>query len=105
MVGMIFVSLTDIASAEEFGKDILAHFDREIPKLYLEEDRNRGGLVFKNRQGMVEQWPIMTIALGIVSNHQRRFGDWLEAEQVGAELLKYVKSMPGSHFLMDRRRS
>jgi diguanylate cyclase (GGDEF)-like protein len=91
--------------AEDLSKTIIERFDLEIPQLYYETDRNRGGLVITNRRGMVEQWPIMTIAMVLVSNSYRKINNWLEAEMIASEMLKFVKSMPGSQFNKDRRSS
>ncbi|TCL73220.1 response regulator receiver modulated diguanylate cyclase [Hydrogenispora ethanolica] len=92
-------------AAEAFCEAVKERFDEGIPQYYLEEDRNRGGLVVSNRQGFIEQWPVMSIACGIVGNGQRVVQDWLEAEAIGSELLHYVKTIPGSNYLRDRRRS
>ena len=98
-----FCLMVRVGAAEMIGKQILEGFDVGIGRYYLEEDRNRGGLAVPNRRGLVEQWPIMTIALGIVSNQHRLIQDWLEAELIGSELLAYAKSMPGSRYVRDRR--
>jgi diguanylate cyclase (GGDEF)-like protein len=91
--------------AEDLSKTIIERFDLEIPQLYYENDRGRGGLVITNRRGLVEQWPIMTLAMVVVSNTYRKINNWLEAEMIGAEMLKFTKSMPGSKFTKDRRNS
>lgn len=91
--------------ATDLSKTIIERFDLEIPQLYYENDRGRGGLVITNRRGLVEQWPIMTLAMVEVSNTNRQINNWLEAEMIGAEMLKFTKSMPGSKFTKDRRNS
>ncbi|HBE77316.1 MAG TPA: hypothetical protein DDW65_05980 [Firmicutes bacterium] len=91
--------------ADDFSKRIIERVDSEIPQLYQESDRTRGGLVITNRRGLVEQSPIMTIAIALVSNCSRKISNWLEAETIGIEMLKYTKSMPGSQFAKDRRNS
>ncbi len=91
--------------AEDFCETVRRRFDSRIGQYYLEEDRSRGGLVVCNRRGYFEQWPVMSIAFGILSNEHRAVHDWLEAEQIGSELLGYAKTVPGSNYLRDRRRS
>ncbi len=100
-----FVVLLGPGSTEEICKNIINDFDREIITFYNEEDRKRGGMVVTNRRGILEQWPVMTLAIGIVSNEERVIKDWFEAELIGFEVLKYAQSMPGSHFFKDRRHS
>lgn len=100
-----FVLLMEPGPTEEVAGNILSRFDHEILEFYNEEDRNRGGIVITNRRGILEQWPVMTLAIGIVSNEERVIKDWLEAELIGFEVLKCAQLMPGSQFFRDRRRS
>lgn len=100
-----FSILMEPGPAEEISQTIINRFDQGIIDFYNEEDRNRGGMVVPNRRGILEQWPVMTLAIGIVSNEERTINDWLEAELIGFEVLKYAQSMPGSQFFKDRRRS
>lgn len=100
-----FCILLKSGYAEDLGKTIIDRFDLEIPSLYYENDRDRGGLIVTNRRGLIEQWPIMSIALVIIGNSHRRINSWLEAEAIGAEMMRYAKSMPGSQLVKDRRNS
>jgi DNA-binding response OmpR family regulator len=101
----LFCVLTEMINSEVICQNIADKFDREIPEYYLENDRARGGSVITNRRGIIEQCPIMTLAMAIVTNEQRVITSWLEAENIGQELLKYIKSVPGSKFIKDRRAS
>jgi diguanylate cyclase (GGDEF)-like protein len=98
-----FCVLMKPGAAENLSKQIIERFDREILQFYQESDRSRGGLIVNNRRGLIEQWPIMTIAMVLVSNCNRKINNWLEAEMIAAEVLKYAKTMPGSQFTKDRR--
>jgi diguanylate cyclase (GGDEF)-like protein len=100
-----FAVLMEPGPAEEMSRNIINRFDEQISTFYNDEDRNRGGMVIPNRRGILEQWPVMTLAIGIVSNEERTIKDWLEAEVIGFEVLRYAQSMPGSQFFKDRRRS
>jgi diguanylate cyclase (GGDEF)-like protein len=91
--------------AEGVSQSIIERFDLEIAQLYQEGDQSRGGLVVTNRRGLIEQWPIMTLAMVLVSNCSRKINNFLEAEMIATEMLKYTKSMPGSRFTKDRRSS
>jgi DNA-binding response OmpR family regulator len=103
--GGCFAFMLNPGFADIICQSIIDRLSRELIACYDEEDRQRGGVVLKNRRGMVEQKPVMTISLGIVSNQNRPIANWLEAEALGAELLKYAKTMPGSRFVRDRRQS
>lgn len=100
-----FGVLVEPSNAETLCQNLVERFDQEIPTFYLEADRARGGSVITNRRGVIEQWPIITLAMALISNEQRVFINWLEIETVGNELLKYIKSVPGSKYIRDRRTS
>ncbi len=100
-----FCILVEPGSSAVICEGLADHFDRQIPEYYLENDRLRGGSVITNRRGIIEQWPIITLAMAIVGNEQRLITCWLEAETIGYELLKYIKSVPGSKHIKDRRTS
>lgn len=98
-----FCILMDAGDSANLCEAIIRCFDELIPDFYQESDRNRGGMVIANRRGIIEQWPIMTIGLGIVSNERRTISGWLQAEAIGDEILRYCKTMPGSQYSKDRR--
>lgn len=86
------------------GEEIIKRFDEEILGHYLEDDRERGGLVLKTREGKLEQWPLMSLSLAVVSNLERKFSHPLEVKMVAEELLEYIKVKPGSNIMVDRRK-
>ncbi len=47
---------------------------------------------------------IMSISIAVVTNLERTFSHFAEIGEIGAELKKYLKSLDGSNFLVDRRR-
>lgn len=100
-----FAVLTQGSFSENFFQQTIELFQEEIIKQYNEEDAQRGGIAYTNRRGLIEQSPVMTIHLGLVSNRQRQIKNWLEAEAIGTELLRYSKTMPGNRWVKDRRRS
>jgi diguanylate cyclase (GGDEF)-like protein len=100
-----FAIFTGAPDINQLCQTIIDRFDKTVPGYYLEVDRDRGGLVVQNRQGIVEQWPMMTLALGVATNHHRKFKEWLEAETIAQELVRYAKTMPGSKYAIDRRRT
>lgn len=100
-----FCILLNLGCAEKLCENIINRFDREILSFYSEADQQRRGMVLTNRRKMVEQYPLMTIDLGIVSNEKRVISNWLQAEMIGIELLKYGKTIPGSRWVKDRRQS
>jgi hypothetical protein len=74
-----------------------------VPDLYDKEDRDRGYILGKTRQGEPAQFPFVGIALAIVSNGDRRFSHPGEISSMASELKSYAKSFGKSAFVMDRR--
>lgn len=100
-----FALLLPPGKGERIAGEIIKSFEAGIGELYSSEDRERGGIVAKNRQGVAKQWPILTITAALVTNETHGFTDPLEVEAVGHELIRYAKSMPGSNYVWDRRRA
>ena len=100
-----FVVITTPAHMREISGEIIAQFDSRIPSFYSAEDRARGHILGKTRQGIEMQFPIMTISIAIVTNERRKITDPLEASEIAAELKDYAKTIPKSVFVVDKRRS
>jgi diguanylate cyclase (GGDEF)-like protein len=98
-----FCVLLDSVKFEEVCQAVIERFDREILEFYPESDRARGGSILTNRRGMIEQWPLLAIIMAVVSTEHRKIASWLEAESIAHELMKYLKTMPGSRYAKDRR--
>lgn len=100
-----FIVILPADQAEETCKEIIARFDTQIPNLYDEEDRQRGFILGKNRQGQPIQYPFVGVALVIVSNSDRRFTHPGEISSMASELKSFAKSFGKSAYVMNRRRS
>lgn len=103
--GGSFAILLDIGYADTVCANIIGRFDEQIGRFYNEVDLQRGGVILTNRRGLLEQKPIISLGLAIISNQQRKFANWFEVEEVGVELLKFAKGVHGSKFVRDRRQS
>jgi diguanylate cyclase (GGDEF)-like protein len=100
-----FVAVVDYESARKIAKDIVECFDAGIKKYYNEEDIEKGGVQLPNRKGKIEKFPIMTITVAMVSNRYKPYKTTLDIGEEGAMVKKKAKTMPGSKFLEDRRRT
>ena len=103
--GGSFAILLEPGYAETVCANIIGRFDEQVGRFYNEEDLQRGGVIFTNRRGLLEQKPIIAVGMAIISNQQRKFANWLEVEEIGVELLKFAKGAHGSKFIRDRRQS
>jgi GGDEF domain-containing protein/CHASE3 domain sensor protein len=99
-----FVVITTPGRMRDISSEITGAFDKRIPLFYEPSDRDRGYIQGKTRQGVEMQFPIMTISIAIVTNERRVLMNPLEASEIAAELKDYAKTIPGSIFVVDKRR-
>jgi diguanylate cyclase (GGDEF)-like protein len=100
-----FMVITTPEFMREISSEIISQFDRRIPHFYDREERERGYILGKTRQGIEMEFPIMSISIAIVTNEHRHLTNPLEASEIAAELKDYAKSMPKSVFVVDKRRN
>ncbi len=100
-----FVVITTPEYMRTVSSEIISQFDRRIPDFYDSEERARGYILGKTRQGIEMEFPIMTISIAIVTNEHRKLINPLEASEIAAELKDYAKSIPKSVFVVDKRRN
>lgn len=98
-----FVLITSPDKVEQVCQAIVSEFDRLIPAYYHEEDRAAGFIEGTDRYGTKRRFAIMSISVAVVSDVQRSFRSPIEIAKVATEIKDYVKSLPGSNYLIDRR--
>lgn len=84
-------------------QNIMAEFDREILKFFREEDIEQGYIEVYNRKGIVEEFPLTSISIGVVIADKRRFSNILEIGEIGAQVKHVAKNTMGSSYAIDRR--
>lgn len=99
-----FVLITSPDLVPTICQGIIQDFDRMIPTHYSAQDLERGYVEAVDRYGVCRQFPIMTLSIAVVSDDKRQIHSPQEIAQVAAEIKDYVKAMPGSNYLIDRRR-
>ena len=50
-------------------------------------------------------FPLMTISIAVVTNKERKLTNTAEVGEIAAELKDYAKSIPGSIYVIDKRRT
>ena len=96
--------LDDNVNFETICQNIIAEFDKGIPRYFNEEDIEQGFLKVQNRKGVIEEFPITSISIGVVLSEERHFGNILEIGEVGAQVKHLAKSITGSCYAINRRR-
>ncbi|HEY4321147.1 MAG TPA: diguanylate cyclase [Gemmatimonadales bacterium] len=100
-----FIFVTPIVGYSEACTEILAVFDELIPLQYSEQDRRAGYFFGKDRRGQLHRVPLMTLSIGVVTNQHHRFTHPAQVSELATEMKSYAKTLPGSVFVVDRRRS
>jgi len=98
-----FVLITSPDEAAKICQAIIDEFDRLIPEYYHAEDRAKGFIEGMDRYGVKRRFPIMSISIAVVSDVKRSFKSPIEIAKAASEIKDYVKSLPGSNYLIDRR--
>lgn len=99
-----FIVLTTPERMESAAAKACAEFDKVVPSFYSEEDRARGSIRAKDRQGVERDFPLLSVSIGITHNRDRVLTGSAQVAQFGAELKKAAKSKTGSAYVVDRRR-
>lgn len=98
-----FVVVLDYQCWEVYAKSLIRNFDRNIYQFYNNVDARNGYIESVNRKGERQRFPLMSISVAVVTNKHRIFRRHAEIITVAAEVKKFVKSMDGSCYAIDRR--
>ena len=98
-----FVLITSPDKVEHVCRAIIDNFDRLIPSYYHPDDCNKGYIESTDRFGIKRQFPVMSISIAVVSDVKRAFKSPIEIAKVATQIKDYVKTLPGSNYLVDRR--
>ena len=98
-----FVAITSPEKAEVISREIIKSFDRKVPSLYDDKDKEKGHIEALTRMGKKVRYPIMTISIGIATNEKRSIENYPQLAEIASEVKKKAKESEGSQFLKDRR--
>ncbi|MCA1906097.1 MAG: GGDEF domain-containing protein, partial [Desulfarculus sp.] len=96
-----FVVITTPERAERVCRAVTRCFARLVPHCYSPEDRRRGFVLGKDRNGNPGQFPLISVSMAIVDCLGRC--DLGQISQRAAEVKRYAKSLPGNVYVRDRR--
>lgn len=99
-----FVAITGPADYEKICRDIISDFDTYVLGYYNDEDVEKGYIEVANRRGIIEQFPLTSISIGVVEVTPGRFKNTLEIGEVGAQVKHQAKSIMGSTYIVNRRK-
>ncbi len=99
-----FIAIVPILHCEKLCESIIANFDVEVTKFFTEDDNEKGYIEVANRKGIIEQFPLTSISIGVVEADKDRFSNMLEIGEIGAQVKHAAKSVMGSSYAIDKRK-
>ena len=99
-----FISIVPHTNYDNICQNIIAEFDLNIKKYFSEKDAENGYIEVENRKGVIEQFPLTSISIGVVEVEPSRFANILEIGEAGAGVKHLAKTVQGSTYVIDRRK-
>ncbi len=96
-----FLVITSPERRIELAERICAQFNEIAKRFYPPDDIKRGYLVSTGRGGIRRRVPLMSIAIGIVSSHTRRFQSYVDVLTTSRDFRYAAKLSPGSSWAGD----
>ena len=104
-----FVVIGEPDQVESICRKLVVDFEKRIMSYYAKEDAQNGYFIGKNRQGIRQKFPLITITAAIVTDDGSRFKNPLDMARMAADLKEYAKMLPGSNYVteqyIEKRRS
>lgn len=98
-----FVAIVPSIDVDNVCQSIIATFDKDVTRFFTDDDLDRGYIEVANRKGIIEQFPLTSISIGVVIGEKSRFSNILEIGEIGAQVKHVAKSIMGSSYAIDRR--
>ncbi len=99
-----FVAIVEETDYDRVCQDIIAEFDKEAVNFYSEEDVERGYVEVANRRGIIEQFPLTSISIGVVEVDNKTIKTALEIGEVAAQVKHLAKTIMGSTYVINKRK-
>ena len=99
-----FVAIVSETDYEKLSQSIIASFEEGIKKYFSQEDIERGFLEVANRRGIIEQFPLTALSIGVVTVKPGEYNNILEIGEVGAQVKHLAKTQIGSAYAINRRK-
>ena len=98
-----FVLITPVERVDDICLEIIRRFETSILEMYSKDDREKGYIFSRNRQGIEQKFPLMTISIGVMIIKEEDFTHSAQISQIASEMKQYAKSFSGSNYFVNRR--
>ena len=100
-----FIAVVPTENVDNICQAVIANFDKNVTRFFTKDDLEKGYIEVANRKGIMEQFPLTSISIGVVIVEKGRFKNILEIGDVGAQVKHVAKSVMGSSYAIDRRQT
>ena len=99
-----FVFITSLDKSIAFCQNFICMFDNIIPFHYTPADRERGFIVARDRNKKVRKADLVSVSVALINKRNSgEFRSIVEINEKVTEIKHYLKEIPGSKFMADRR--
>jgi len=99
-----FIAIISNDNFEKLCQNIILDFDYNVLDFFTQEDISKGYIEVENRKGVVEQFPLTSISIGVVEVDEENFKNILEIGEVGAQVKHLSKTIQGSTYVINKRK-
>ncbi len=98
-----FIIILPPSKIQAMCREIIEEFDDSIPMFYEPKEREKGYIVIEDNEGNPTRFPLMSISIAVITAFTEE--ERISPKQLSiltARLKDYVKSLPGSNYVIDR---
>ena len=99
-----FIAIISNDEFEKLCQNIILDFDYNVLDFFTENDIKKGYIEVENRKGVIEQFPLTSISIGVVEVEENSFNNILEIGEVGAQVKHLAKTVQGSTYVINKRK-
>lgn len=98
-----FIAIISNEQYELLCQNIILDFDYNVLDFFSSEDIEKGYIEVENRKGVMEQFPLTSISIGVVIV-DKNYKNILEISEVGAQVKHLSKTISGSTYVINKRK-
>ncbi len=91
-----FIVIGNIEHPEEQFENLLSNFCQKVKSFYSEEDSSNGYIIAKNRSGITEQFPLITISVAGAKKVSEMYSDVFSMSEELSAIKKEIKHIGGN---------
>lgn len=99
-----FIAIISNNEFEKLCQNIILDFDYNVLDFFTEKDIEKGFIEVENRKGIIEQFPLTSISIGVVEVDGDNFNNILEISETGAQVKHLAKTVQGSTYVINKRK-